>query len=126
MSIDERQPKIHGTRTEYQRGCRCSSCTEANADYQRGFRGRIVRGRRTLDTRIPATLTWRRLRAMIPEYGSRAQLARALGFEKGALQLHTDRVTVRNALRVWQLYRLTMLEGPDEETPVIKTVENSR
>jgi hypothetical protein len=31
---------IHGTRSRYRRGCRCSSCTAAERDYRRQYRAR--------------------------------------------------------------------------------------
>ena len=103
----------HGTRGHYKRGCRCLPGRGANAGYMRQLRGWRVRGRHPLGARIPAAVTWKRLRQMIPEFGSEAEIARRLGLQKPELQLHRRLVTVRNALKVARLWRLTMLESRD-------------
>jgi len=113
MSVFERQPCSHGSRRAYQRfRCRCVRCRHANTVYIQGLRRDRARGRLPLGARIPAAGTWKRIRQMLPEFGSRAAIARRLGLRTPKLRLHTTSITVRSALRVAALYQETMtIEG---------------
>lgn len=99
---------MHGTRRCYQRSCRCLLCTAANTHYGQHHRRLQAYGHPPLGRRIPATATTRRLRSLLTDGVSRADIARALGLRWPRLQLHTGRggwVTLRNALKVARLYR---------------------
>lgn len=61
---------------------------------------------------IPAGPTWKLLDDLIADGYSKAELARALGYKRPALQLNRDKVTVRNAHDVQRLYlRLCMVDA---------------
>ena len=67
-----------------------------------------ARGRDVLGARIPATETARRLRQLLAERFTKAQLARALGLKLPVLHFHLrpgDGITLRNALKVKRLRR---------------------
>lgn len=111
--MSDRRPDCHGTRMQYKRGCRCRQCRQGNATYELHRRQQRAKGKMALGGRIAAQRTWKLIRQMVPEFGSQAEIARCLGLKKPELQLHTAFVTVRTALRVLRLYRLTMVENPD-------------
>lgn len=113
MSVFERQPAEHGTRRRYQQGCRCVPCKVSNNRYQSTVRTLRAKGKLPLGSRVAAARTWKLLRQMLPEFGGEAELARCLGLHRPYLRMHPERVTVRTALRVLRLYRLTMVENPD-------------
>jgi hypothetical protein len=81
--------------------------------YEIHRRQRNAKGKSGLGRLIPAGRTWRLIRQMVPEFGSQAEIARCLGLKKPELRLDTRQVTVRTALRVLRLYRLTMVENLD-------------
>lgn len=60
---------------------------------------------------VSARPTWRLIGKLLEEGFTRTELARRLGYASPALQLRTDRITARNALRVAKFYRAIMAEG---------------
>jgi hypothetical protein len=104
-------PLPHGHRGTYQRcGCRCLLCKAAEATYRANLRRRHLTGRPILGQRVSARRTWRRLRSLQIEGFSRADIAAKLGLRCRQLQLQTESITLRNALKVQRLYRTVMLE----------------
>lgn len=59
---------------------------------------------------VPAGRTWQRIRRLLEEGFSKAELARRLGYKTPALQLNRRQVLAKNAMRVERFYRLTMME----------------
>jgi len=57
---------------------------------------------------VPATRTWRRIRILLEEGFSKAEIARRLGYRRPALQLGRRRILAKNAARVERFFRLTM------------------
>ena len=55
-------------------------------------------------TIVDARRTWRLIDELLGEGFTKAELARRLGFKRPVLQLRTDRILARNALRVRRLY----------------------
>lgn len=109
----------HGTRARYRRGCRCLPCRSANAIYQQRYRLARQHGRRPLGARISAVETWRRIRQLKAERLTQAEIARRLGLKRPLLQLDTDVVTLRNAIKIRRLHRQLILEGADgPDTPI--------
>lgn len=105
---------MHGIRASYKRGCKCLPCRTANADYVRTWRTRKVTGRPIWGQHIPAGDTWRRLRALVTDYGSRAAVSRAYGTANGHIRFG-PRVTLRTYVRVLRLYRQMNPEGDSPE-----------
>jgi hypothetical protein len=105
----------HGTRARYQAGCRERCCRAAEAQYRAHLRTQHAKGLIPLGAKISATEAHRRIKQLLVERFSRAEIARRLGLKQPKLRLHTDFITVRNVLKIRRLYRLTMLtEGPDQ------------
>lgn len=112
MSLN--RPDRHGTRWMYQkRGCRCLQCRRGNASYQTNLRKAKAKGYRPLGHRTAAGRTWRRIRSLLAEQFSKAELARRLGLKKPALQVHPRLVTVKTQTRIEALYQAVMAEGPE-------------
>jgi hypothetical protein len=103
----------HGTYAGYQHGCRCLACRTAAAAYRMTLRWMHRRGIVPLGTLVSATATWRRIRQLQAERFTRTEIARRLGVQRHGLALHTDRVTLRNALKVQRLCR-ALLMGRDD------------
>lgn len=59
---------------------------------------------------VPADRTWVRIRRLLREGFSKAELARRMGFNTPALQIHPTRITAKTAMRVERLYRKIMEE----------------
>lgn len=103
---------IHGTRQCYRRaGCHCTPCRAANADYQSRLRADLRAGRFRLGARMDATTAWARIRRLRSE-ATKGQIAQAIGLKRPILELHTDRITVRNHLKIQRLARLWLSDGP--------------
>lgn len=106
---------IHGTRKQYQAGCRCCPCKAAEARYRASLRLIHARGRIPLGAHVSAAETWRLIEKLLIERFTRAEIARQLGLKRGRLELHTDVVTFRNQLSVRRFYRQRVLgEGPEQ------------
>jgi hypothetical protein len=95
----------HGTRKQYQTGCRCLLCRAANAEYQATLRVQQAKGLTPLGRLVPAGGLQRRLRTLLLEQYHRTEIARALGLHPATLRLHRKRVRYRTALLVERLYR---------------------
>lgn len=59
-------------------------------------------------TLISAKPTWRRIEILLEEGYTKAALAKMLGYDRPALQIGRERVTVRNAAKVERLYQRLM------------------
>lgn len=106
---------IHGTRKAYQAGCACVCCRSAEATYRANLRAQHAKGRTPLGARVSAAEAQRRIKQLLVERFTRAEIARRIGLKRPKLRLHTSVITVRNVLKIRRLYRLTMLnEGPDQ------------
>ena len=57
---------------------------------------------------VPAVGTWKRISRLLEEGFSKAELARRLGYRRPALQLHPERITARNRMKVQRLYNRIM------------------
>lgn len=105
----------HGTRQTYQAGCHCCPCRAANAAYIAQLRRQHATGHTPLGAHVSGVEVRRRIQQLLIERFTRAEIARRLGLKRGRLELHTDRVTLRNVLKVRRLYRLAMGgEGPNQ------------
>ncbi len=62
-------------------------------------------------TKVPAGLTWRRLRRLMAEGYPKSRIALMLGMKTPALQIGRERVTVRMAHRVARVYDMCILRG---------------
>lgn len=96
----------HGTRRAYQRGCDCLPCKAANASYMAQVRRQHAKGQTPLGAHVSAVETRQLINRMLLERFTRGQIARLLGLKRPRLELHTDVITFRNALKVRRLYRL--------------------
>lgn len=104
----------HGTRTCYQRvGCPCVSCRSAEATYRSGLRRRYVEGRPILGAHVPATEARKRVRLLVGEGFSRAEIGRRIGIHDRTL-FHGPQVTVRKLLHLRRLYRTVMFDAYPE------------
>lgn len=103
----------HGTRQCYRSGCRLPVCRAANADYWRAWWQDKQAGRQRLQARISPIEARKRVKQLQVEGMCGVEIVRRLGLKYHALVLHPDAITVRKALQIRRLYRLTMLEGPD-------------
>ena len=112
MTVYERQPIHHGTRRAYLRGCKCSRCRRAEADYKASLRRDKARGRLRPGQAIAAAQTWKLLRQMLPEFDGARGLASRLGMARFRVRRVTIRV--RTMQKVVQLYQATMLEDMGE------------
>lgn len=111
--MSERRPFCHGTRHTYQAySCRCRRCRWANTLYQRSLRVAKAKRQPRRGMYVPAKDTWKRLRAMIPEFESAQALAIRLGLTKG-LRFNHHRVRLATVLRVDALYFAIMPEDLD-------------
>lgn len=81
------------------------ACRAAAARYRQTLRRRQACGLPILGARVSAAETWRRIGLLKREGFSQAEIARRLGYRSGALKLDRDVITVRNAIRVLELYR---------------------
>jgi len=101
----------HGTRATYQRfACRCTPCRAAEAAYRHALRLQHVKGQLPMGSRIDAAQVKQMVRGMLIEGFTFAEMARRLGLKGQRLRLHTDKVTLRNYLRIRRLYRRTVSE----------------
>lgn len=90
----------------------------SNAAYQVKYRQLATRGKRPAGARIPIGNAYRYLRALTAEYGSKAAVARALGYRNNHLQLRGSRLTRRNIARIVRLYRNAAdIPLPDSNLP---------
>lgn len=112
MSVFERQPKIHGRRKEYQRGCHCRRCKGAEATYRQQLRVLKLRGHQPRGARISARATWKQIRAMKPEGLTLTEIAKRLGYQF-PIHFGRSRMTRHNVLKIDAFYRQMMLEDPD-------------
>lgn len=95
----------HGTRRQYQAGCRCLPCRSAEAEYRAELRLAQAKGLLTGGQRVGCGMLWRRISSLQREGYSRADIARMLGLRKPSLQYDHERVTVRTQVKVERLYR---------------------
>ena len=104
----------HGSRRTYQYGgCRCPQCRQGNARYSRERRRALARGRSLGGAYVSARLTWRRIRSLLVEGFTRAELARRFGYQSHELQFGAARVRLATEQRVEAFYRSVMAEGDD-------------
>lgn len=95
------------SRSRYRnQGCRCRGCRAAERAYRAAYRRRVVRGQRRWGARTASGETWRKLRALVAEYGSLAAVARALRLKNSHVHFRgRATITVRNYARVNKLFR---------------------
>lgn len=107
----------HGSRGAYQDGCRCVPCRAAEARYRSKLRATHRRGLKPLGSVISAKEAQRKVKALLIERFTRAEIARRLGLKSAKLRLHPDAITVAKAVRINRLHAAVMAEGPD--TPLL-------
>jgi hypothetical protein len=111
--------RAHGTIACYKRaGCRCTPCKAANAAYQAALRRRKLEGRPILGSHVDAKPAWRWIAALRVERYTNSRIAQLLGLKAPELQLHTERITLKNLLKVHRLYRLLVREDGPSLPPV--------
>lgn len=103
----------HGTRRDYQRGCRCTPCRAAEAAYRSSLRRLRASGKQPLGAKVSAVDTWRKIRQFKSEQFTQAEIARRLGLQSPQLQFDRKRITLATSLKVARFYRLVILEGQD-------------
>lgn len=105
---------MHGTRATYQSGCGCLPCKAANSAYVQHLREQARKGIPPLGATTSAIETWRMIRALRVDGVKKQDVAKALGLKRPILEWHHDVIKIRTQLRVRRLYRMLMLEGPDQ------------
>lgn len=106
----------HGTRQAYQAGCHCTSCRAANAGYVAHLRTLKAQGRQPLGVLVPAAETAKRIRQLLVERMTKAQLARETGAQWPVFQVRTqpgDWIRLRTALKIRRIHRLKMSDQLD-------------
>lgn len=106
----------HGTRRSYQQGCLCLLCRAAEASYRATLRRQHATGRLPFGTLVPATDTAKRIRQLLIERMTKADLTRQLGLQDRAFRVHTEPgqwIRLRTVLRIARIYRLAMAENID-------------
>lgn len=93
----------HGTRSSYQLGCRCLRCRAAEAQYRTLLRRRHVMGQVLAGAYVPAREARALIRRLLPDFLSRANLARALGLRAPMLRLGARWVRRRTYRRLKQV-----------------------
>lgn len=102
----------HGSRTTYQRhACRCLLCKAANAAYGKAYYRLKAQGKQPLGALVDAKITWKQIKALRIEGFSYAEIARRLGLRWPVLQLHHDKITIRNWLKIRRLARGLLSEA---------------
>lgn len=94
----------HGTRSCYQRGCRCLPCKAAEAAYRSQLRRQQTRARRPLGALIPASEAWARIRVLTQEGFSQRRMSRELGSAHGHAPVRA--FTPATRIRLLTLLRL--------------------
>ena len=104
-------------RRAVQRATGVSETTQCLLRRKRRTRIRAQSARRILDLTasnalqgayVPAAPTWVRIRQLLRQGFTKAELARRLGYKRPALQFRPGRVTARNARRILRLYNSVM------------------
>lgn len=103
----------HGTRARYQAGCACPCCLRAEATYRADLRRRKAKGLPILGATMSAAEAWKRIRQLKADGVERNDIAQRLGWKKLRRVGHTDRMRVRNVLKLHRLVRHLLAEGPD-------------
>lgn len=100
----------HGTRSLYQRGCRCLLCRAAEAAYRADLRRQQAHGKLQMGALVDARAMWRLIAVLLNEQYRKGQLALLLGMKRPILRLGRAKVTRETDLKVRRLYRLRYLE----------------
>lgn len=103
----------HGTRARYQLGCPCVCCLRAEAQYRADLRRRKAKGLPILGATMSGAAAWKRIEQLKTDGLTRPAIATRLGWKKLRRVGHTDRMRVRNVLKLHRLVRQFLAEGPD-------------
>lgn len=103
----------HGTRARYRKECRCCQCRAAEAAYRAALRLLRMHGKTPLGSHVSAIEAQRRIKQLLIERFTKAEIARRLGLKQGRLKVH-DRMTLRKLLKLRRLQRAVLL-GEDTE-----------
>lgn len=105
----------HGTRLQYQKGCKCTPCRAANASYWLAWYHAKQSGKPLLGSRISAARTHILMKVIRGEDMSNHRLGRDLfGGYRAYKRIRRERsLTLRTALKVQRYYRLRVAEQDD-------------
>lgn len=101
----------HGTRTRYQRGCRCLPCRSANATYEAEYRDRKRRGLPLPGALVRAVDTWRYIRVLRREYDTESSLAHRLGYADRHIQIGRVLIRHETAAKIRRIYDIDIMEA---------------
>lgn len=95
-------PEDHGTRRQYQSGCRCLPCRAAEATYRAELRRKQVKGLPILGAYISASEAWARIRVLKQEHFANRQIT-------GRRDHNRPKLTPEGRVRLVTLIRLRAL-----------------
>lgn len=94
------------SRNAYRSGCRCRGCRRANAARVARDRRKQREGRPFWARRVPAGETWRKLLALVAEYGSYRAVARELQLTNQHVHFRgRASISLKNYAKVARLFR---------------------
>lgn len=114
QAIEQADALLHGCRSTYQGGCRCTPCRAANAQYMATLRTRQAHGQAPLGTLVNAKEAGAHVRAILIERYSKRELLKQTGLERHTLpRLNaTTRCRLKTVLRLRRAYRI-LVAVPD-------------
>lgn len=116
----------HGTRPDYQKGCRCTPCRAAEAAYRHQLRAKHLKGLPVLGQLVSASEAWARIRILKQEGFVPAQITGWRDPRHLPLRSFTpgQRVRLSTLLRLRRLCQLYLIQ--DEDLPNHHPVDDSR
>lgn len=96
---------VQPSRQTYRSGCRCRGCRAANTRSELARRRKVEAGRPRWAARVPAGETWRKLRALVAEYGTLANVARELHLSNDHVHFRgRATISLKNYAKVARLF----------------------